>query len=258
MNEPELLDGLLQDIDKLVYGDEGTRDAIMRRAEMVIRNICGSDSGYLANLANIEFYPSVGPVGPEYKFRRWEEGRQKTGNLLRTIKDEISLFKKPSSSSSNTEPMSNDGRVFVVHGRDEGMKQAVARILEKLGLEPIIFHEQPSSGKTIIEKFTEYAEVGFAVVLLSSDDECRACHESSGESRFRARQNVILELGYFLGKLGRERVLTLYRQSERFEMPSDYSGVLYVTFDDADAWQMDLVNELKQQGYDIDANRLLP
>ena len=83
-------------------------------------------------------------------------------------------------------------RVFIVHGRDEEMKQAVARIISKLNLEPIILHEQPDGGRTIIEKFEKYADVDFAVILLTPDDLCEGMH--------RARQNVIMELGYFIAK----------------------------------------------------------
>lgn len=68
---------------------------------------------------------------------------------------------------------------------------------------------------------------------------------------------MVFELGYFLGKLGRERVIALYREDENFEMPSDYSGVLFVSYDSAGRWQFDLIKELKACGYDVDANRLL-
>ena len=73
----------------------------------------------------------------------------------------------------------------------------------------------------------------------------------------RARQNVIFELGFFIGKLGRNRVLVLYQEEENFEMPSDYSGVLYTPYDSSGRWQFDLIKELKACGYDVDANKLL-
>lgn len=85
----------------------------------------------------------------------------------------------------------------------------------------------------------------------------RSRDASTDELRFRARQNVVLELGYFLGKLGRDKVVALYREKADFEMPSDYSGVLFVPFDSQGRWQFDLVRELKASGYDVDANRLL-
>ena len=145
-------------------------------------------------------------------------------------------------------------KVFVVHGRDDGTKETVARFLTKLQLEPIILHEQANQGRTIIEKFEEYAQVGFAVVLLTPDDTCCA-EDESDTPRFRARQNVILELGFFLGKLGRPQTLTL--RKDDVEIPSDYDGVTYTPMDDQGAWRMDLVRELKAAGLDVDANLAL-
>ena len=137
------------------------------------------------------------------------------------------------------------------------MKQAVARILEKIGLEPIILHEKPNTGRTIIEKFTDYSNVGFAVVLLTPDDKGYAISAGIESAKHRARQNVIMELGYFLGKLGRESVMVIHTEEENFEIPSDYSGVLFVPFDSKGRWQFDLIKELRACGYDVDANKLL-
>ena len=153
--------------------------------------------------------------------------------------------------------MNSKDKVFIVHGHDQAMKEAVARTLDKLALDPVILHEQPSEGKTIIEKFTDYAEVGYAVVLLSPEDYAYERGSSPEDASLRARQNVIFELGYFIGRLGRDRVIAIHLQEELFEMPSDYSGVLFVPFDAADRWQFDLVRELKAAGYDVDANLLL-
>lgn len=104
-------------------------------------------------------------------------------------------------------PISHGGKkVFVVHGHDNEAKEGVARFLYKLGLEPIILHEQASAGRTVIEKFETYSHgVAFAVVLLTPDDLGAAAADVSN-LRSRARQNVIMELGYFIGKLGRMRV----------------------------------------------------
>lgn len=122
--------------------------------------------------------------------------------------------------------------VFIVHGRDDAAKESVARCLERLALKATVLHEQPNKGRTIIEKFVDHSDVGFAVVLLTPDD-VGAVANAQANLKPRARQNVILELGFFLGKLGRERVCTLYK--EDLELPSDYDGVVYVRMDDAAA-----------------------
>ncbi len=148
-------------------------------------------------------------------------------------------------------------RIFIVHGHDEAMKHSVARTLEKLGLEPVILHEKPNEGRTIIEKFTDYSDVSFAVVLLSPDDLAFEKNQEAKDAKLRARQNVIFELGYFIGKIERKHVLVLYHEEKNFDMPSDYSGVLYTPYDNAGRWRYDLVRELKASGYDVDANKLI-
>lgn len=144
-------------------------------------------------------------------------------------------------------------RVFLVHGHNERARETVARFLEKLELECIILHEQPNKRRTVIEKFVDYADVSFAVVLLTSDDRGGLATDSFEAQRARARQNVILELGFFLGALGRSRVCALY--AEGVEIPSDYSGVLFVPLDDSDAWRITLLRELIAAGIQVDANR---
>lgn len=145
--------------------------------------------------------------------------------------------------------------IFIVHGHNEAFKQSVARVVERLRLKAIILHEQPNVGKTIIEKLESYSNVGFAIVLLSPDDIGKGISEPDSNYKRRARQNVIAELGYFIGKLGRERVCTLYMDD--VEIPSDFDGVLYIPYDEAGNWRFELFRELKAVGYDVDANRLV-
>ena len=149
------------------------------------------------------------------------------------------------------QPGSN--KVFIVHGHDEGALQALARFLEKLGLEAIILKEQPNQGRTVIEKFEDCAkEVGFAVVLLTPDD--LGGGAAAPDQAHRGRQNVIFELGYFVGALRRGRVCLL-RKGE-VEIPSDLFGVVYTDMDPAEGWKARLVQELKAAKLDFDANRM--
>lgn len=146
-------------------------------------------------------------------------------------------------------------RVFLVHGHHDGLLHEVARYLERLKLEPVILREQPNSGRTIIEKFVDYADVTYAVVLLTPDDRGGKIKDAFDQQTPRARQNVILELGYFLGKLSRNRVTALHMGD--IEIPSDYSGVAFVGVDDRGAWRLELARELKASGLDIDINLAL-
>jgi hypothetical protein len=143
-------------------------------------------------------------------------------------------------------------KVFIVHGHDDAALQGLARFLEKLGLEAIVLMEQPNRGRTIIEKFEDSAgEVGFAVVLMTPDDVGGAVGH---DQTVRARQNVLFELGFFSGKLGRGRVC-LIRKGD-VEIPSDLFGVIYTEMDDGGGWRHKLVAELKAAKLEFDANRL--
>ena len=153
------------------------------------------------------------------------------------------------------QPAQHGSKVFVIHGHDTVSKLDVSRTVEKLGLEAIVLHEQPNVGATIIEKFeTHAAEVGFAIAILTPDDEGHPINKAD-EKKARARQNVVLELGYFAGKLGRSRVCVLYKGD--VEIPSDYLGVLYVPLDDVGGWRFTLAKEMKASGLEIDLNALV-
>jgi predicted nucleotide-binding protein len=142
-------------------------------------------------------------------------------------------------------------KVFIVHGHDAAPKAEVARFLERIGFEAIILHEQASRNRTIIEKIEAHGDVGFAVVLLTPDDE--GCKK--GETpKPRARQNVVLELGYFVGRLGRDRVCVLRRGD--VEIPSDFGGVVYEPFDDGGGWKSKLAGELEAAEYAIDWSKV--
>lgn len=143
---------------------------------------------------------------------------------------------------------------FLVHGHNEAALHEVARFLQQLGLKITVLREQPNQGRTIIEKFVDLAsDVGFAVVLLTPDDRGGPMSATFDEQRPRARQNVILELGFFLGILGRKHVCALY--GEGVEIPSDYQGVLFVPLDAHGAWKLLLAREMKAAGLEVDLNR---
>jgi predicted nucleotide-binding protein with TIR-like domain len=142
-------------------------------------------------------------------------------------------------------------RVFIVHGQDTGLREAVARFVEGFGLEAIILHEQASRGRTIIEKLEHHGDVRFAVVLLTPDD-VGAPASNAKDLKPRARQNVMLELGYFVGKLGRTNVCALYKDG--VELPTDLLGIVYVSLDAEGAWRLELAREMKAAGIPVDLN----
>lgn len=145
-------------------------------------------------------------------------------------------------------------RIFIVHGHNETMKESVARLVKNIGLDPIILHEQPNKGRTIIEKFEDYSDVGYAIVLFSPDDVGYSVNSDSKSGMLRVRQNVILELGFFIGKLGREKVTVLHLEKNKIEFPSDIFGILYIPYDESGMWKYRLTDELKSCGFAVSRN----
>lgn len=192
----------------------------------------------------------------------WEERRTKNltsqiallEGLAELLGTELNLCKEASNTSTEA-PRPKGHRIFLVHGHDESALHKVEQFLGCLGQDVVILRKQANEGRTIIEKFEDYADVGFAVVLLTADDRGGSVSASHSDLQSRARQNVILELGYFLGRLGRSRVCALH--VDGVEIPSDYSGVLYVKLDDHGGWKLELAKELRAAGFSVDLNKAI-
>lgn len=179
-----------------------------------------------------------------------------TTDITREILNEAkSHLKHKSDKHSQNDTTSNKDKVFLVHGKDNSVKQEVARFIEKLGLQPIILHEQSNAGMTIIEKLERYTDVGFGIILYTP---CDIGYENLHEDQKkpRARQNVIFEHGYLTAKLGRQNVCALVKNT--VEIPNDLSGIVYVTLDSNDSWELQLAQNMKSAGYQIDLNKIIP
>lgn len=194
-------------------------------------------------------YNEIGIIeGEKYVADITKDVLKSIGNILDEQSSQSSLEVVKNASSS----MTND-RIFIVHGRDDKVKIEVARFIEKLGFNPIILHEQASSGKTIIEKIEANTNVGFAIVLYTACDIGGIFGDSNQKPR--ARQNVVFEHGYLIGRLGRDKVCALVKSG--VETPNDISGVVYVTLDDHGAWHVHVAKELRQAGFAVDMNKIL-
>lgn len=229
-----------------------------RDTQVAITNTFGDKSRHIRDFNKIPYRPGYSPAPVSARHNAYVGGLDSAASVLESMIDEIKEYWKdenqtPSSPATQEEKPANTKEVFVIHGRDDEAKETVARFLERLELKPVILHEQPNQGRTIIEKFEQHAHVGFAVALLTPDD-VGALKNKEKNLKLRARQNVVFELGYFLGRLGRERVCALTKGN--VELPSDYDGVVYISLDDG-GWKMDLIRELKNVGFDVDANRAL-
>ena len=155
---------------------------------------------------------------------------------------------------SSTAEYSRD--IFIVHGHDGEIKNELARFLEKLKFRPIILHEQPDKGLTIIQKLQlESSRVGYSFILYTADDEGKK--RDSKMLKPRSRQNVIFEHGLFIGKFRPERVCAILKAD--VEIPSDLTGVVYKRIPENGSIRtiaFEIISELKAAGYQIDANEI--
>lgn len=219
----------------------------------------GSDRNRYASAATFDHGPismTWGDEGPRNRTPYIIDGKSQSLATLKsaveTLEERIADAPPEQNSKPAVAPIDREAsnKIFIVHGHDGELKQEVARIISDLGLKPIILHEQPNGGKTIIEKFERDSDVGFAVILFSPDD---VGGPNGGEMKSRARQNVVLELGYFIGKLGRDRVCVVSRGT--IEKPSDIHGVVWIDYNSN--WKVDLGKELKHANYKVDFNLLI-
>jgi predicted nucleotide-binding protein len=231
-----------------------------RNTELAIINTFGEESRHISNFSEIHY--SLGILTSQTTDSDFQEsylsGLESASSVLQSMVEEINEYwengSEHSELSEKTNKPSLKKEVFIIHGHDEGTKETIARFILKIGLTPIILHEQPNRGKTIIEKFEQHANVNFALALLTPD---YIGGDKSDSKKFkpRARQNVIFEFGFFIGLLGRSRVCALMNQD--IEIPSDYEGVIYIPLDKSEAWKMKLIKELKSAGIEVDANLAL-
>jgi predicted nucleotide-binding protein len=189
---------------------------------------------------------------------KFEQGLGQARTMLHGLIDRLKekredLDARPAPEPASARPgdahAASSRKVFLVHGHDQAALHSVARYLARLGLNPVVLSEVPSEGRTIIEKFEKNSDVAFAVVMMTPDDVGHPAGQLD-QARPRARQNVVLELGYFVGRLGRANVAVLHKGN--LELPSDYHGVVFIEMDEHDGWQIKLAREMKQAGVDAD------
>lgn len=229
------------------------------QTEVVLRTIFGVGHPTYESFLRIRYSPQV--FSPDSQpdtaaYRR--RGVKSALALLAGAKLELQLTDEPSmkpqDDASDAVNAPAAGRVFIVHGHDSSLKHEAARFLRDLtGEEPVILHEQPDGGRSLIEKFeASAATTGYAVVLLTGDDLGRAKTETT--DRPRARQNVVFEMGFFFGSLGRGNVAVIH--DDGVEEPGDVRGMLYVPRDDAGGWKTRIAREIDHAGIAVDWSAL--
>ena len=247
------LNSKLELLDKqIVAAQNGYPDDFeswQNQTEVVVRTLMGQDSPMHKQFKDISYSPSF-----------WFDGMDTSGYQPAGVKSAIALLEaakleiRLTFESKATSSVVSSNRVFIVHGHDEARMHELARLLQGLtGEEPTILHEQANEGRVLMEKFEQSAlKTGFAVVLLTGDDFGRA--KNSSADQVRGRQNVVFEMGFFFGALGRDRVAVLYDQD--VEMPSDISGLVYIALDRSGGWKTQLARELDAAGLHVEWSAL--
>ena len=237
--------------------DQETMSGWETLAENYLVKVFGSDSPNIEAVVHAPALTSLHMGMSEHEWDQYRKGIMKSRlkvleNLSEVLQTEIQLQR----GSAAKAPHQLGEKVFIVHGHDLNTLDQIARFADKLELEKIILQELPNKGRTIIEKFEEECRgVGFAIVLMTGDDRGAVKDLPFENQRLRARQNVVLELGFFLGRLGRNRVAVVYEDD--IEIPSDYSGVLFVKLESTGSWKLQVAKELKAAGFPIDMNKAL-
>ena len=253
MTNYEKLKKIINEADELakhgVFPNAPVFQAWYNLTERFLLKQYGKDSIEYINFKNTRFFPKVYSSSQQLVLK-CTEGLLACKLTFQGYLEELEEETKDKQVVKQVAQSKNFSKIFIVHGHDEALKQSVARLIEKQNIEAIILSEKANKGKTIIEKLEENSDVGCAICLFTPDDIGKANKET--DYKLRARQNVVLETGYFMGKLGREFIV--YLAKEGLELPSDLQGVVYTNRNN---WKIDLLKELKEMGYNIDLNKLV-
>lgn len=246
-----LLDGQIAEAN---HGSPDDFDAWQNRTEVVLRLIFGVGSPSYEKFQDLHYSPMIWTEGTDFRPYRMN-GVREAMTILESAKLELEIEQEvPPTIAVENAPLVVEGseRVFIVHGQNDAMKYELESYLQKLlKVAPVILHQEPNAGQVLIEKLeASAASIGYSVVLLTGDDLGRAKQLANRDDKPRARQNVVFEMGFFLGLLGRQRLAVLYEPG--VELPSDLSGLVYIPLDNAGGWKGKLASEMDHSGLTVD------
>lgn len=259
MDSQEIIKKLLEEGDEIDYNNSSTKGqwgypesfnpnylSWVSRVEETLDSMFGRTSVVFKM-----FKKSKGFLILENDSDKFNKSKGYVMGALTTARD---MADKPVLTKGEAISSIDNNKVFIVHGHDEKLKNELELFLKKINLEPIILHKQTNEGKTIIEKFEKYGgEVGYAFILLTPDDIAYSVEDSKKDeipTNHRARQNVIFEFGYFVGKLGRTKVCCIYKSD--LELPTDISGMIYNKLNNnIEEMGIKIIEELRAAGYQI-------
>ena len=228
----------------------------IKESEKTTQEYIKESDRYLAALQSPSCTIIAPPCSREDAIKDEDCFKDITDSVLEECESQIQEAMPKSNALTPDKPskIMDTSQVFIVHGHDKAARLEVTNFIKSLGLKDIVLSEQASSGKTIIEKLEEYTNVGFGIVLYTPCD-LGASQEEKELLKPRARQNVVFEHGYLMGKIGRENVCALVKGD--IEKPTDIAGVNYIPMDEGGGWKLGVAREMNKSGYEIDLNKLL-
>lgn len=250
------LQEISQDYINLQIGEYEKEENLFTRTMEIIKKFPNSNRFVLENnFSQIQFpSPDIEEVDG-YK-EEWEAAREKTLKYLSILP--LQYEESSRKIEIDTEDYKKVYNVFLVHGHDNEMKKSVSNFVRKIEMNPIILHERANKGLTLIDKFESFGEkADFVISILSPDDIGAEKGRDVEELSFRARQNVVFETGYFMGKLSRSKVVMLYREDDNFEKPSDLKGLLYIAYNSDDKWELDIAREMISAGLKVKLEKMI-
>jgi predicted nucleotide-binding protein len=249
MYEEELA-RLKEEYNKLAVRDNANRERLENELTTVIGlSVPREDAKrYTDKLRRVSFYPIVTAIGGRDDTPlAWAEGVRKVVGLIESVEHNIKLIAKsaPGKVAAKRAPRGN--RVFIVHGHDHEMLRDVEAYVRRIDIDPVILIDEPNKGGTVVEKFERNSAVQFAIVLFSPDDMGRAFDAPPEALKRRPRQNAVLELGFFIGKLGRENTVLLVdaTSTDEVEYPSDLGGLIPISYRRDSDWKTKLTREFR-------------
>lgn len=233
---------------------KGDYETLKIESEHLIESLFGKDE-----LKRFKGLPKVRAIvlGVQKNYtKELNDYKEEISKIIDKLEGYKNITNEKNNKNVNNKTEINFDKIFIVHGHNETMKQSVARLIEKQNIDAIILHEKPNKGRTIIEKFESNSDVNSAIVLFTGDDFGYSKGENNSKAKLRPRQNVIFEMGYFFGKLGREKVICLFDDNIDIEIFSDYKGIIYIPYDSNGSWKYELGKELQEIGFNFDLNKI--
>jgi predicted nucleotide-binding protein len=140
------------------------------------------------------------------------------------------------------------GRVCITYGRDTIMNKQVVSLIRELGIDPLVMQDKNNTTKPVAQFFTEHPDISFTIAILSADDWVYPKNGKPNDALMYADQRVIFHLGFWIGRLGRNRVFALYYDQRSFRWPTEHFDVIYTPLDKRNAWKKELVSRLTASG----------